>query len=192
MSDIPSSRYDTRQTLLRRIRSHEEQGWLEFYEKYSPLIRWLCRRKGMDDLDLIRLVIQSVMLHFAKQDWSYDDNRGRFRNLLLKVAELKIHEVRRECQATPGGGESSLEKVADPASPLELAGRREQLERALLLLCDNPDTNHQHLWVFTQLLEGRSYESLIADSGLSLQNLKVIKHRMLQRLRDILEQEGGE
>ena len=186
-----TSRYETRQSLLRRIRSHEEQGWLDFYEKYTPLVRWLCHRKGLGDPDQVRLVIQSVMLHFAKLTWSYDDSRGRFRNLLLKVAELKIHEVKKECRSKFAGEPlNEFHVVPEPSDALELLGRQELLERALLLLCDDPEINSQHLWVFNQLLEGRTYDELMQVSGLSVANLKVIKHRLLLRLRAYLAQEG--
>ncbi|MEN9361945.1 MAG: polymerase sigma factor RpoE [Verrucomicrobiota bacterium] len=184
-----SSRYDTRLSLLRRISAREEDGWLEFYQKYSPLVRWLCRRKGLPGEEEMRLVVQAVMIHFAKLDWKYDPERGQFRNFILKVAELKIHEVRREGARPPAAGEAP-EELPDEADPLAAAGRQELLERALLLLCDDPEVDPQQLWIFDQLLSGRSYEDLAGKTGLTPGNLRVIKHRVLLRVRRLVEREG--
>ena len=81
--------YQTRPSLLRRVKDRDESGWLHFYQQYRPLILWMMSRRGLYDRASTDTVIQAVMLHFAKLDWDYDSDRGRFRNLVLKVTEFK-------------------------------------------------------------------------------------------------------
>jgi hypothetical protein len=87
MELFPATRYETRQTLLRRIQSHGEQGCLKFYQKCSPLIHCLCQLKKTVDEDLVPLVIESVMIRFVILNRSFDWSLGKFRNL------MKTHQI---------------------------------------------------------------------------------------------------
>ena len=182
--------YQTRPSLLRRVKDRDESGWLFFYQQYRPLIIWLCARRSLNDASAVDLVIQAVMLHFAKLDWEYDSDRGRFRNLVLKVAEFKIREIRRDQQRQDLGvpfDEAHAPPVFDEDASAFEDEREAQLARALAALCEDPKIPAQQLGVLTRVLQGRPIDEIAAALELTPGNCHVIKHRMLQRLRQQME-----
>ncbi|MEN9361640.1 MAG: hypothetical protein RL095_3175 [Verrucomicrobiota bacterium] len=178
--------FKTRGSLLERLKNRDESGWLLFYRQYQPLIQWLAVRRGVCEPSNVDLVIQSVMLHFARMAWVHDPDRGRFRSLILRVTEYKILEVRREIRGRSG---------AIPLDEVELAestpedGREGQLAHAIAILSDDTSVSPLHLAVLTQSLEGRSHDEIADKLGLTLSNCMVIRHRMVKRLRVLLAQE---
>ncbi len=181
----PEDRYRTRPTLLRRVKTGDEPGWAEFYAYYSPLIFWLCGRRGLVGDEARSLVVQAVMIHCARQDWDESADKGRFRNYILRVTELKIHEVRREMREVPLMSENS-EAAASPACAS--AEEKEALEHALDRLASDPEVNPAHLPILQSALAGLSVAETARQSGLSEANVKVIRHRLLQRLRKWLDE----
>ncbi|MEN9360746.1 MAG: polymerase sigma factor RpoE [Verrucomicrobiota bacterium] len=182
--------YQTRPSLLRRVKDRDEGGWLLFYQQYRPLVIWLCARRSLNEAGAVDLVIQAVMLHFAKSDWEYDRDRGRFRNLILKVAEFKIREIRREQRRQELGvpfDELHAPPVFDEDTEAFEDEREAQLGRALAALCEDPKIPAVQLGVLTRVLQGRPVDEIAATLELTPGNCHVIKHRMLQKLRQQME-----
>ena len=184
--------YRTRGSLLARISGRDEAGWAEFYALYAPLVVWLCQRKGIRDREFQQLVVQAVMSHFATTTWTYDADQGRFRNLLLTVAGLKIHEVERELRPLSSRRSAidavKLQKELGPArdDEVEALERFARVRAALTVLAKLPGSNPLHMQVFQLLLKGHALPEVALRSGLSIGNTNVIKHRMLQLLRQII------
>ncbi|MEN9359630.1 MAG: hypothetical protein RL095_1165 [Verrucomicrobiota bacterium] len=180
---LPEDRYRTRPTLLRRVKTGDEPGWAEFYAYYSPLIFWLCSRRGVTSEEARALVVQAVMIHCARQDWDESADKGRFRNYILRVSELKIHEVRREMRQITLLPEDALTAPSDASTE-----EKESLEHALDALAADPEVNPAHLPILQSALAGLSVAETARQSGLSEANVKVIRHRLLHRLRKHLDE----
>lgn len=181
---LPEDRYRTRPTLLRRVKTGDEPGWAEFYAYYAPLIFWLCGRRGLLSEEARALVVQAVMIHCARQDWDESADKGRFRNYILRVTELKIHEVRREMRQVTLLPETPVSETSGGAS----AEEKEALDHALDSLAADPEVNPAHLPILQSALAGLSVAETARQSGLSEANVKVIRHRLLQRLRKWLDE----
>ncbi|MEN9360553.1 MAG: polymerase sigma factor SigE [Verrucomicrobiota bacterium] len=184
--------YRTRATLLLRVNRKDEQSWADFYALYSPLIRWACRRRGLGDEHRQQLVVQAVMCHFAATDWAYDESKGRFRSLVLRVAELKIHEVLRETRSAgplaiqDSYDEATLAAEDNPPPEDEDAQRLERLQMAFALLAQNPSINKLHLQVLHLVLQGVRSPGIAEQTGIPVKHVYVIKHRMVEALRQVL------
>ncbi len=185
--------YRTRGSLLNRISSGDEAGWTEFYSLYAPMVIWLCQRKGIRDREFQHLVVQAVMSHFATTTWTYDADQGRFRNLLLTVAGLKIHEVERElrplssrrCAADAAERQTERGSLREKEAE-EALDRLTRIRTGLSALAALPDSNPIHMRVFQLLLEGHELSEVALRNGLTIGNAYVIKHRMLQLLRQLI------
>jgi len=82
---------DTDRTMLEKILSGDEVSWQEFYQRYSTVVRILCRisrlpQEKHDD------VVQEVMSRFARRSSSYiyAPERARFRSYFNRIVRAAI------------------------------------------------------------------------------------------------------
>lgn len=194
----------TRRTLLERVAGGDEAGWEEFYCRYAGLIDWYCRERAIPPLTSPhdrQLVVQAVMVFFHTHGPRYDDRRGvSFRSYLIGVTRKKIHEVRRElhrpCESVPADNDvaPACDGIADEADPASAYDGREQHDRLLKLLerlRHDPAVRPEHFRVLGLLLDGVPADEIHRQTGLGLNNLYVIKHRLIRRLRELDRQEAA-
>lgn len=87
----------TRPSLLARIRDHADgDAWRVFVDLYTPLIKSLAIRQGLQDADAAD-VAQDVLKTVASsiQNLDYDPQRGSFRGWLYTVTRSRILDYRR-------------------------------------------------------------------------------------------------
>src|SRR5579871_746021 len=114
----------TRQSLLLRAQTGEEQAWRDLTELYRPLIRgWLNRQgvPGGDLEDLSQDILVSVVKHLP--DFQHSGRRGAFRAWLRTIVCSRTTDYWRAIDAgTRGQGGSgataALQDIADPESNL--------------------------------------------------------------------------
>ncbi len=181
--------FRTRLTLLERVIAADEGGWKEFYALYSPLIRWLCARHRVASEEQSDLVVQAVMVHFATTAWAHEQGLGKFRNLVLRVAELKLHEVRRELASgrTERLPRGTTEPLTTEDDTDKIQERQLLLRLALQEIHADPDLPERDRRVLELAIAGRSSQEIADAVAVSINNARVIKHRMLTRLRSVLE-----
>ncbi|MBL4886417.1 MAG: sigma-70 family RNA polymerase sigma factor [Planctomycetaceae bacterium] len=87
----------TQPSLLIKLRkTSNEAAWTDFVAVYYPLIKRVCLRHGLKEIDA-EDVCQNVFrdLHIYLPKFQYDPQKGRFRSWLIKSVE---HEVYRKCK----------------------------------------------------------------------------------------------
>src|SRR3954449_10419272 len=112
MTDSPS----TRPSLLVRLRDpQDERAWAEFQEIYTPLIRRLATRRGLqeaDAADLTQEVFQAVAA--AIDRWDPDPARGSFRGWLCRIARnLMVNLLASQRRHPRGTGDSDVARLLE-------------------------------------------------------------------------------
>jgi RNA polymerase sigma-70 factor (ECF subfamily) len=192
---------NTRQSLLLRLRDPaDDRAWLEFVDLYSPLIRRVARRGGLQDADAADLE-QEVFRAVAGAIGRYDPDpaRGSFRGWLLRIARnllLNLLAARRRHPSVGGGTDmiALLEAFPDPASEdsavYEAEYRRRTFEWAAGQVRDEfrPAT-WQAFW--RTAVQNEEPPVVAADLSLTVGAVYVARSRVLARIRAKVEEIEG-
>ncbi len=192
---MPEDRYQTKETLLLRLRDPGNQGaWEEFVAIYAPVLFSHCRKRGLsyeDAADLTQDVIRSVAR--AMPGFVYDPARGSFRGWLYTVLRrgLSRHFARlsrdplRNAESDlnaagewrPEGGDHSLELW------------EHDYRRRLLLwaMAKARERFNERIWrAFEETaLRERPVDEVAGELNMSRNALTVAKCRVLAAIRDI-------
>lgn len=116
----PNPLLPTRQSLLSRLRSWDEQdSWREFFETYWRLIFDTARKAGLNQA-AAQDVVQETVITVAKEmpGFRYDRRKGSFKGWLLVITKRRVADaLRRQYRA----GEAHRANTEDPAVAAELA-----------------------------------------------------------------------
>ncbi len=110
----------TSSSLIRRVGNSRDDGaWVQFFERYDPLIRRWVRRFGLN-ADQTEDLCQQVWVELARrmQDYAYDPSRT-FRGWLRRVCESRAIDVLRSIKAKPTASLHELQH--DPVVPVDPA-----------------------------------------------------------------------
>jgi len=192
--------FTTRHTVLGRIRMGEELGWEEFVAIYKPLIRLRGRDRGLDDGEADDLV-QDVLLEVFKGNVvvKFDPERGcRFRDYLKVIIDRCAFKVigKRQKRTVPLGDEvDAVDQAAGAATAFEdrwnAAWRKHMLRQAEEAVKKHVKANAWLVFKRT-VLEGVEPRVVAEELSMSVNNVYVTKHRMLERMREAVEQLEGE
>jgi RNA polymerase sigma-70 factor, ECF subfamily len=187
---------ETRQSLLLRAQTGEENAWKDLTDLYHPLmIGWLTRQgvpaRDLDDLS------QDILLTVVKHlpTFQHSGNRGAFRKWLRTIVCSRTADYWRAADpGTQGSGGSgataALQQIADPDSDLNRQWDEEHdryVLRCLLHLVEK-EFEPVTLQAFRRLaLDGASGAEAAEELGLSVAAVYVAKSRVLQRLRQEAE-----
>jgi len=186
----------TRQSLLLRAQTGEEQAWRGLTELYRPLILgWLNRQgvPGGDLEDLSQDILVSVVKHLP--DFHHSGRRGAFRAWLRTIVCSRTTDYWRAIDAgTRGQGGSgataALQDIADPDSNLNRQWDDEHDRYVLNCVLDlvNEEFEPTTLQAFRRLaFDGASGAEVAAELGMSVPAVYVAKSRVLQRIRELAE-----
>lgn len=192
---MPSSDHNlsTRTTtyLLDALRDRgNEPVWLHIDARYRPIIRGLAHRFGLGATDADD-VAQQTLGEFVRafREDRYDRSKGRLSSWILGIAHnllLKAMRSRRVRQ-----GQESLVDLPDHASLREVWDTerdREILLRAIDMLRDSSGCDARTLRAFElSALRGVPAAEAAAQCGMSVEQVYVVKSRMIQRLRKMVE-----
>ncbi|MEM7386768.1 MAG: sigma-70 family RNA polymerase sigma factor, partial [Verrucomicrobiota bacterium] len=123
-----SHRFDTRQTLLLRIRDPEDrEAWELFVELYTPLVYQFCTKRGLQGADASD-VAQEVMRTVSRAigNFDYDARRGTFRSWFFTVARSRLNDYFRKRQREPAKTNETVVLNSLPENPA--SGEIEQWE----------------------------------------------------------------
>jgi RNA polymerase sigma-70 factor (ECF subfamily) len=198
VGDVP----DTRLSLIARLKDRaDESAWTEFVEVYRPVIYRLACRRGLqhaDAEDLAQQVLAAVAR--AVHRWQPDENRGRFRTWLHRIARnLIINRLTRSAPDRASGDEAVQEVLAQQEAPegpdselLRVESRREVFQWAARHIREEfqPDT---WLAFWRTAVEGQGVEEVAEGLGKNPGAVYAARGRVMRRLREkVLEWEGNE
>jgi RNA polymerase sigma-70 factor (ECF subfamily) len=200
MSDTPP----TRRSLLARLkRDGSNNDWEQFYRQYGAVILSFCRRQGLDDFGA-RDVLQETMILLMRKlpAFDYDPVRGRFRNWLLTLVMGKTRDAFRRAQRvrtvsihghnftdTPALDNGLVTRGSEGSEAVERAWMQSLIEEALARIQTDPKTKAETFAVFqAYMIEGRAVADVSRQFGIEENAVYQIKHRMLKRLREELDE----
>jgi RNA polymerase sigma-70 factor, ECF subfamily len=179
----------TSETLLDRVRAHDQASWDRFVGLYSPLVfRW-CTQAKLQEADALD-VGQEVFRAVANKMGSYHHDKpgDTFRGWLYRITLNKLRDFVRRLPAdrAKGGAAPDLtglpEEGADSSSQSAHDDRLLVYRRAVeLLLADVEEQTRQAFW--RVVVEGDAPKEVAAQLGLTLNAVYLIKSRLLRRLR---------
>jgi RNA polymerase sigma-70 factor (ECF subfamily) len=187
---------DTRQSLLVRAQTGEENAWKDLTDLYRPLIIAWLNRQGVPPVDLEDLsqeVLLSVVKHLPS--FEHSGQRGAFRSWLRTIVCSRTTDYWRgidaKTQASGGSGATAaLQQIADPESDLNRQWDEEHDRYVLGCLLDLVEQEFEPttLTAFRRLaLDGASGAEVADELGLSVAAAYVAKSRVLQRIRQEAE-----
>jgi RNA polymerase sigma-70 factor (ECF subfamily) len=187
---------ETRQSLLVRAQTGEENAWKNLTDLYRPLIIGWLNRQGVPARDLDDLsqdILLSVVQHLPT--FQHSGRRGAFRSWLRAIVCSRTTDYWRAAdpgtQASGGSGATAaLQQLADPDSDLNRQWDDEHDRYVLDCLLDLVEEEFEPatLQAFRRLaLDGASGAQVAQELGLSMTAVYVAKSRVLQRIRQEAE-----
>lgn len=193
---------ETRPSLILRLRDpQDEQAWAEFLEVYEPLIERLGRRKGLQNAD-VRELVQDVLVSVAGavERWEPSADRGTFRGWLSTITRnLTVNLLKREARHPRASGNSDfqrlLEQQPDPkcgtTALFDLEYRRQVFQWATdRIRHEFQPSTWSAFW--TTCVDGISVDAAAAELGMSRGAIYVARSRVMNRLREVIEQRRRE
>jgi RNA polymerase sigma-70 factor (ECF subfamily) len=180
----------TRQSLLLRARTGQEEAWKDLTDLYRPLIIGWLNRQGVPAVDLDDLsqdVLLSVVRHLPR--FEHSGRRGAFRSWLRTIVCSRATDYWRAAGGPAGGGSgaaAALQQIADLDSDLNRQWDEEHDRYVLGCLLDLVEEEFEPttLRAFRRLaLDGASGAEVAGELGLSVAAVYVAKSRVLQRIR---------
>lgn len=191
---------DTPKSLLLRAKSSaESESWFTLFRIYEPLIAGWIARNGVEESavsDITQDVLHAVSVELPK--FEHNGKTGAFRNWLKQISinrcrrywDSKKRQVKLSPQIDRETGTDILDQLEDPKSELSQQWNSEHdqfvLRRVLELTRSEFDA--KTFDVFSRnTLQGESPQSISVETGISVGQIYKIKHRVLQRLREIAD-----
>lgn len=193
MWDLP----DTSHSLIARVKDLADgAAWTEFLAIYRPVVYRMARRRGMHDADSQDLT-QRVFLAISQaiDGWKPGPDRPPFRAWLVTVTRNAITKAITRTPPDRGAGSSSVmellagEFADDPDSTAELLreSRREALRWASEQI--RPEFNDLTWRLFWETsIQGRPVADVVASCGCSPGTVYTARFRVLQRLKDKVQE----
>jgi RNA polymerase sigma factor (sigma-70 family) len=192
----------TRPSLLARLQNPDDgRAWTEFTEIYTPLVRRVALRKGLQDADAADLT-QEVFCAVARaiERRIFDPARGSFRGWLFRIARNLVVNFLIARQRHPrGSGDSDMIRFleAQPAADCDDSALfdAEYRRRLLHWAAERVRGEFSELaWqAFWQAgVEGKAAREVADALGTTVGTVYHYKSRIMARLRQVIGQVEGE
>jgi RNA polymerase sigma-70 factor (ECF subfamily) len=194
MTDAAAYSSATTTQLLDSLQDESNQEvWVGFDARYRPIVEGVARRLGLACEDAAD-VAQETLAVFVRdyRRGLYERGKGRLRAWILTIARNRaIDLLRSRDKLSPAAGDSvllDLPSEADTLSAWQLEEERVILDGAYHELCRTTRSEPTNLRVFElTALQGLSSEAAAAEMGLTVEQVRLAKHRVMNRLRSIVE-----
>ncbi len=183
----------THASLLIRLKDGTDPAaWQEFHDRYGKLIRGFARRRDLQPADCDD-VAQEVMLSLSKvmPNFEYDPSKGKFRSY-LKTATLRaiFRKSRQNLGEVALGTIEEATRTAEANAAVEeaweLEWRRYHLRQAMRTLeSEFSETDRKAFRLYA--IDGRDTQETAAELNISVNQVYLVKSRILKRLEKVIE-----
>ena len=170
-----------------------QKMWLEFDQRYRPILVGLARRLGLSAEDAADAA-QETLTRFLKsyRAGKYDRGRGRLGSWIIGIARHSIADLQRTKAARhEERGLSAVQELPDEAKLSviwDAECEREILWQGLNQLRQDTKTDARTLQAFEMVaFAGRTPADVAQELGTTTNDVYLAKHRCLKRLRVIVE-----
>ncbi len=177
----------TDQDLWNNVRAGDSAAWRQLVERYQALVYTVAVRSGLSMSDAADCFQQTWVALYENRNRIQDP--ARLSAWLVTTAKREAMRLRKRSLS-----ETSDDAIADETDPNPLPDeeliqleKQAQLERALAEL--DPRCR-QVVDAFFFAPEAQSYEQLAATLGVAANSLGPVRHRCLERLKQILRKNG--
>ena len=187
---------ETRQSLLFRAQTGQEDAWRDLTDLYRPLIIGWLNRQGVPAVDLEDLT-QDVLLSVVKHlpSFEHSGQRGAFRSWLRTIVCSRTSNYWRATEASTqasggSGATAALQQIADPDSDLNRQWDHEHDRYVIRCLLDLIEAEFEPATrrAFRRLaLDAASGAEVAEELGMSVAAVYRAKSRVLQRIRQEAE-----
>jgi RNA polymerase sigma-70 factor (ECF subfamily) len=183
--------------LLERIRAGDESAFSVLFRKYSPRLSVLIHYKLSPEMrSRVEAddILQEAFFFASRQLGSFTyRNPGSFMSWISRIADHIVVDaarrdgrqkrrpaelVRLRTESNPQGAEA-----VDSSTPSRILARKERLEQVLRRLDSLPEDYRQV--ILLAKIEGLSTGEISERLGKSRENVAVLLHRAIQRLREL-------
>ena len=189
---------DTRKSLILRLADNADiEAWDQFVAIYQPLVFRLAKSNRLQDADCHE-VVQEVLLSVSKavERWDPDENLGRFRDWLFRIARNQtLKQLTRKKYQPIGTGDSRIaDALGQHPQPndgqlaeIELEYRREVFRWASnqVRAAVKPET-WQAFWMTS--IEEKSIQNVASELSMSNGAVHIARSRVRGRLRETVAQ----
>ncbi len=192
---LPMSPFDTRATLLVRIRDPQDQAsWREFVDLYMPLLHSYALRTGFQDADAADAA-QETLLRVSKAipSMQYQSDKGSFRGWLLTILRntLRLYASRAKHHVRGTGDTDMLELLREQPDrqQLDLWEREYQLRMFHWAAKRTQSSFHQRTWraFWETTVDGKSIACVAQELGISTGAVYIARSRVLASIRQEIE-----
>lgn len=166
--------------------------WRAFDGRFRPILVGFARRLGLNETDAADLA-QETLASFveAYRSGRYDRTKGRLRSWIIGIARHRLLDMRASANRRQGWrGHSAIERVPDDEHLTQIWESERQgaiLSRAMEELRSSSRTSPQSIRAFELVVfEGQKPEDAAATLDMSRHDVYVAKHRVTDRLRQIV------
>lgn len=183
----------TRSTLLVRLKDHADQAaWGTFNALYRPLLVGYAVARGLDRTsaeDVAQQCTQVVLERIGEYQ-----HLGSFKSWLRAIADHKVVDLRRRRSREEQLGTNALQETpAEQDTPDDLWNR--QWKVAHLRYCAEQVRDQVEEATYAAFYEcavrGAAPATVAARLGMSTNQVYVAKHRILERIRAMIEEMHG-
>ncbi|MGE0480169.1 MAG: RNA polymerase sigma factor [Phycisphaerae bacterium] len=181
----------TQTTLLGRLRNLDDHvAWCEFEERYRELLLRFGRRQGLQHADADD-VVQHVFTNLARTlpSFTYSQNRGRFRDYLLRCVRNAIVDWSRRPGVRVQSVDSNIEDPDAPAeSAIAAAWEEEWVAHHYRLAMRTIRETHEprSVELFDRSIAGASLADLAREFGMSEDAVRKVRARIRDRMEELI------
>ena len=184
----------TRVSLLLRVKDPTDtKAWYEFHGLYAPLLYNYARSRGLTYADAEEIRDQCLEVIANKIGaFEYDRSKGGFKCWLYRIASCKVIDMLRKSRNKRADTRAMRMLTAEEPSSGELWDKHWRDEHLKFCVQQARDTvSEKNYRAFHMLLfDGCAVPDVCEALGLNTNQVYKAKSRVLQRVREVLDQLG--
>ena len=179
--------------LLNGVRQGDQAAWQRLVEIYLPLVYWWCKRKGLQEADILDIG-QDVLVAVAKNLDSFrrDRSKGTFRGWLRRITEnaIRDHFRGKQKQVSGTGGSDArelMDTIPDPAidaSDVSQATEVQILYSRMVELVRGEFSEQDWQAIHRVFVENQRPADVAEDMGITRNQVYLAVSRVRKRLRE--------